>query len=149
MANYDLPRVRGARSSRIALNLGQVAELPFEWELPDSKDSGSTVTRTSVQNGESYDPPLVTVQVYAGMRFYDRILGQTLTVEEFRFHVHDSDDSEIDGATWYVDFEEDAPEDAPATDSRWGMNEQRFGKLLLREKIVPASEVENASEQEA
>jgi len=145
MANDDFPRVRGARTkpSRIALELGQV-ELDYPWELPASMDSGTTTSLTSVQNGESFDPPILTVRLYPGMRFHDRLSGEWLTVESFRWHNHDSDD--MPDSAWYVEFAEDAPEGAQPTDLRWDANLERFARLLLKEKVVLLSGVEDYAE---
>lgn len=146
MATDDFPRVSGARTdpSRIALDLGQV-ELDYPWKLPASMDSGTTASRTSVQNGESFDPPIMTVRVYPGMRFYDRLSGEWLTVESFRWHNHDSDD--MPDSAWYVEFQEDAPENAEPTDLRWDANLERFARLLLKETVVLRSGVENYAER--
>jgi len=146
MAHYDFPRVSGARTnpSCIALDLGQV-ELDYPWKLPPAMDSGTTVSRCSVHNGEEFDPAIITVQLYPGMRFYDRLSGEWLTVESFRWHNHDPED--MPDSAWYVDFEEDAPENAEATDLRWGANLERFAGLLLKETVVLRSGVENYADR--
>jgi hypothetical protein len=52
-------------------------------------------------------------------------------------------------SAWYVDFEEDAPENASPMDLRWGAGLERFAGLLLKEKVVLQSGVEDYAEHGA
>lgn len=141
MANDPtFPGVTSGFGSRIALDLGQ-EDVSYPWRLPESRDSGTTRSESPVRSGTEFDPPIVILRLYEDMRFYDRILGEWLTVEEFAYHRHAY--AEDMGPTWYVEFRESPPEDAPPTDSRYGLNESRFRELLLRENIVLRSGVEH------
>lgn len=82
----DYPHATAIYADHIALVLGQLEDPPDEWATPDGT-VGPTMATANVRDGETLDPPLITVHVYEGMEFEDRKDGGTLTFE---------------GATWFA-----------------------------------------------
>lgn len=73
------PHISVVYSEHIALELGQ-QEPPDTWPIPEEQ-TGNTVVTTRISGGESFDPPLVEVHVYAGMTFLDTIEDRPVTFE--------------------------------------------------------------------
>jgi len=80
------PYATTAISTHIALELGQIPEdeQPDEWPTPEDT-SGTTMSVSSVSDGETLDPPAVQVHVYEGMEFYDEHRGETITFRTARW----------------------------------------------------------------
>ena len=87
--NRNEPYATAAYATHVALELGQIPEedAPDEWATPEGQ-TGTTMSTTSVSDGETLDPPAVQVHVYAGMRFYDRQEDRTVTFQTARWFSH-------------------------------------------------------------
>ena len=107
----DDPHATALYAEHVALDLGQVPEdtAPDEWATPEGQ-TGTTMSTTSVSDGEPLDPPGISVHVYSGMAFYDRQEDRVVTFDVARWFAF-KENPDLDYSTprdpVVVEFEEE------------------------------------------
>lgn len=139
----DRPRLAATYADHIALNLGQV-EVDYPWKLPEGQ-SGPTVVTSNVSDGESLNPPAVTVHVYSGMRFRrerDETWFEVEGATFWGFRDADPDRTEPNPAIYL----NEVPTDDPDSD-RLELSGQEFARRIREQEFLVASAVRDYEER--